>query len=106
MMLLEIHFQKWFFFASLFTAVTALLYTYGWQIVKDMRKEDNLQEVSSVTSKQVSAYFISKGYVVCSVIPVKNSTNWLVFLIKNGDYEAVTVFTSNDAIVGFQENLV
>lgn len=107
MILLEVYFSKMMFGSALVCAAAAMLYTFGWQIVKDMRNNTELTSIdSSVTSKQVAGYFIAKGYVVCNITPVKNSRKWLAFLIKNGEYKIATVFTSDKEIEGHQDSLV
>lgn len=105
MILLEVFFSKALFITAIVFAVVAMLYTFGSQIVKDMNNTP--EEVdSSVTSKQVTSYFVAKGYVVCNITPVKNSRKWLAFLIKNGEYKIATVFTSEKTIEGHQDSLV
>lgn len=97
-------FPEILFFIVFVIAIATLLYAFGWQIVKDVRRERGTID-SSVTPKQVTHYFINKGYVVCNITPVKNSNKWLAFLIKNGEYLIATVFTNGQTIEGHLDSL-
>ncbi|MCW3082709.1 MAG: hypothetical protein JWP12_75 [Bacteroidetes bacterium] len=97
-------FPEILFFVVFVIAIATLLYAFGWQIVKDVRKGKRRVD-SSVTPKQVTHYFIDKGYVVCNITPVKNSNKWLAFLIKNGEYLIATVFTNGQTIEGHLDSL-
>jgi hypothetical protein len=91
------------FFTVFVLAIGLLLITFGRQIVKDMRREK--QHPSTVTSKQVSHYFMARGYIVCSLAPIKDTGKWLGFLIKNGEYIIATAFTEGQNIQGHDDAL-
>ena|SRR6218665_1864284 len=97
-------FPEILFFVVFVLAIAALLYAFGWQIVQDARK-GRVSHDTAVTPKQVTHYFLDKGYVVCNITPVKNSNKWLAFLIKNGDYLIATVFTNGETIEGHLDSL-
>jgi hypothetical protein len=82
----------------------ALLYAFGGQIIRDAR--NSVKEVqSTVTSREVSRYFMEQGYIVCKLTPVKNTNKWLAFLIRNGEYVVATVFTNGKDIQGHQNSI-
>ena len=96
---LNVYLPEGLFIAALLFAMAALLYTFGAEIIKDARGKGELLQ-NSVTSTEVGRYFIDRGYVVCNITPVKNTNKWLVFLIRNGEYEVVTAFTNGNCIEG------
>ena len=87
------------FFVVFISAIVILLYAFGWQIVQDARSLNTSDDIA-VTSKQVNHYLVEEGYVVCNITPVKDSTNWKAFLVKNGEYLIATVFTKGAKIEG------
>ena len=91
------------FFIVFVSVICIFLYAFGWQIILDAR--GNKEPAGGVTSRQVNHYFADKGYVVCNVTPVTNSTKWLAFLIKNGEYLIATVFTNGEKIEGHLDRL-
>ncbi|MDQ3048435.1 MAG: hypothetical protein M3R27_12875 [Bacteroidota bacterium] len=102
--MLNITFSTGFFLIACIVATAALFITFGAQFLKDIKGME--ESVSAVTSKQVTHYLIDEGYVVCNITPVKNSSKWLAFLIKNGEYKIATVFTNGETIQGHQDSLV
>jgi hypothetical protein len=104
MQLIFTSFPETLFFIVFVFAIGALLYTFGSLIVKDAGKENDKGKMH-VTAKQVNHYFTDKGYVVYNVTPVKNSTKWLAFLVKNGEYLIATVFTNGGQIEGHLDSL-
>lgn len=91
------------FFTIFIFAILMLLITFGRQIVRDAHAEK--QHPNTVTSKQVSHYFMARGYIVCSLAPIKDSGKWLGFLIKNGEYIIATAFTEGQTIKGHDDAL-
>jgi hypothetical protein len=91
------------FFAIFILAISLLLITFGRQIVKDAHTQAH--HPSTVTSKQISHYFMARGYIVCSLAPVKDTGKWLGFLIKNGEYIIATAFTEGQTIKGHDDVL-
>jgi hypothetical protein len=91
------------FFSIFILALCLLLVTFGKQIVKDMHTAKH--HPSTVTSKQVSHYFMARGYIVCSLAPIKDTGKWLGFLIKNGEYIIATAFTEGQTIKGHDDVL-
>lgn len=98
-------FSEIVFFAVFILAIGILLYAFVWQVVKDAKSSKEDGSSLRVTSSQVNHYFLDKGYVVCNITPVKNSTKWLAFLIKNGEYLVATVFTKGTTIEGHRDSL-
>jgi hypothetical protein len=92
------------FFAIFVFAISALLIAFGRQIVKDAHTVKQ-HHPSTVTSKQVSHYFMARGYIVCSLAPIKDTGKWLGFLIKNGEYIIATAFTEGQTIKGHDDVL-
>ncbi len=91
------------FFSVFAFAIGMLLVTFGRQIMKD--KHDAKQHPNTVTSKQVSHYFMARGYIVCTLAPIKDSGKWLGFLIKNGEYIIATAFTDGHIVKGHDDVL-
>ncbi len=84
-------------------ALCLLLVTFGRQIWRDTHTAK--QHPSTVTSKEVSHYFMARGYIVCSLAPIKDTGKWLGFLIKNGEYIIATAFTEGQTIQGHHDAL-
>lgn len=101
----EVYFSKELFITALSFAVLAMLYTFGKQIITDARQVPPVPE-STIGSSEIGRYFMEKGFIVCSINRVKDTNKWLVFLIRNGEYELATVFTKGDSIEGHQYSLV
>ncbi|HET6224795.1 MAG TPA: hypothetical protein VFF27_00855 [Bacteroidia bacterium] len=91
------------FFSIFILAISLLLISFGRQIVKDAHTTEH--HPSTVTSKQVSHYFMARGYIVCSLAPIKDTGKWLGFLIKNGEYIIATAFTEGQTIKGHDDVL-
>ena len=90
---------------SLFVfAISALLIAFGRQIVKDAHTAKQ-HHPSTVTSKQVSHYFMARGYIVCSLAPIKDTGKWLGNKKKNGEYIIATAFTEGQTIKGHDDVL-
>lgn len=101
---MEYSYSTILFFTIFILAICMLLITFGKQIVNDMRT-NSTQHPSTVTSKQVSHYFMARGYIVCSLTPIKDTGKWLGFLIKNGEYIIATAFTEGQTIHGHDDAL-
>jgi hypothetical protein len=96
-------FPEAMFFLVFVTAIGILLFTFGRLILRDFREMD---PITCITAKQVDAYLREHGYVVCNITPVKNTNQWLAFLVKNGEYLIATVFTSRNGIEGHKDSLI
>ncbi|MDF2437994.1 MAG: hypothetical protein K0Q95_2370 [Bacteroidota bacterium] len=85
------------FFLVFITAIGILLYTFGSLIIKEIGKPETNASAYK-TAKQVDKYLTDKGYIVCSISPVKNTNQWLAFLVKNGEYHVADVLSIGDEI--------
>jgi hypothetical protein len=103
MQLVFTSFPETMFFIVFVSAIAILLYTFGALILKERR--GNASSVNCVTEKQVDNYLRNKGYVVCNITPVKNSNQWLAFLVKNGQYLTATVSTKGEHIEEYFDSL-
>jgi len=62
--------------------------------------------VGAVSSRQVKNFFTAKGYTVCNITPITNSSKWFAILVKNREYIIATVFTSKNRIERFEESVM
>jgi hypothetical protein len=75
------------------------------QMIQEIRTE--LQQLRSiVTSSQVKNFFIQKGYAVCNITPISNTSSWFAILTKNKEYVIATVYTKDKEIERFEESVM
>lgn len=53
---------------------------------------------TGITSNKVKRFFVDKGYSVCNITPITNSSNFFAILIKNKNFVIATVFTTGKNI--------
>jgi hypothetical protein len=105
-MMLEVTYSIGVVIAAVVICVIAFAYTYGRQMISDRFANTPERGPDLVSSEQVSNYFRELGYIVCHSTPVINTDKWVAFLIKDGKYHIVTVFTDKDTILGHDYSLV
>ena len=109
MTLLHIYNSNWLLITTLVIATGALLLTFGKQMMQGTAERTLAQPEqmsTSVTSREVKHYFVSKGYTVCNVTPISNSRKWFAILIKNKEYITATVFANGSEIERFEEAIM
>jgi len=102
----ELNYSTGIFVIASIICVAAFIYTYGGRIIKDRFAPSPSFPLNKVTSNQVANYFREMGYIVCHSTQVINTDKWVAFLIKDGSYHIVTVFTDGDTILGHDYSLV
>ena len=95
MILLEVHFSLGAAFTAFALSITAMLFTYVRQIIKDRFYE---QPFDKSTSNKISDHFKKLGYDVRTVLPDDGINKWLVAIIKNGKEQIINVFENGDEI--------
>lgn len=105
-MLLIVNHSNGIFIALAIICIAAFIYTFGSRIIKDRFAETPSVPESTVTPDLVASYFRNLGYIVCHSTPVINTDRWVAFLIKDGKYHIVTVFTDGNSILGHDYSLV
>ncbi len=78
----------------------AFVYTYSKQFA------ETTEPFTIITSDNIVNYFNGYGYIVCHTTRVLNTTKWVAFIIKDGKYQIVTVFTDGNTILGHNYSLV
>lgn len=59
-----------------------------------------------VTSNQVYRFFETKGYTVCNVTPISNSTNWFAVLSDKKNFIIATVYTQGKEIERIEKSVL
>ena len=85
--------------------IIAFMFRYGVQIIRNKPSENTQLSVNAITFDKVVTYFKKFGYIVCHSTPVLNTNEWVAFIIKDGKYQIVTVFTEGNTIVGHDYSL-
>jgi hypothetical protein len=85
-------------FVAFTLGMVAIVSVYGPQMIKDRWKETGYPE-GTILSTDVYQYFEKQGYKAFHISPVKNTTNWRVFIIKEGVLYVCTVFTNGQEII-------
>ncbi len=95
MLLLEVHYSMEMVAVGTLMSVTALVFTYGKQIIKERFSLNN--PINTVTSFQVYQFLKERGYSVLDVRP-KGDHDWSAVITENGNDKIVEVITNGDAI--------
>ena len=62
--------------------------------------------LGSPASRKIKSFFVSKGYSVCNVTPISQTTNWFAILIKNKEFVLATVFTNGTDIERYEASVM
>ena len=74
--------------------------------IPDTNQEQPQKIVSTVTAKQLRSYLAGRGYSICNITPITNSTKWFAILTKNKEYIIATVFTGQNGVERIEESLM
>ena len=105
-MLLQVNYTAGLSIIAGVICVGAFIYTFVGHIIKDRFAETPPLSENTITPDQVGNYFRELGYIVCHSTPIINTDKWGAFLIKDGKYHIVTVFTDGYTILGHDYSLV
>ena len=82
----------------------AIACTYGRQMYQERWLEVGYP-TGTIISRDVYHYFEKLGYKVFHISPVKDTTDWRFFLIKDGVLYTGVAFTNGEMIHGHEYNL-
>ncbi len=101
---MQIYSSEALFIVVLVLSMMLMLYYFGRDII-NLRFDNQENNESTITTRDVTRYFSEKGYIVCTATPVKDSNKWIAFLVKNGEYLIATVFTKDNRIERHSDSL-
>jgi len=85
-------------FVAFTLGMAAIMYTYGRQMFKERWVETDYPKDIIIT-KDVHQYFKEQGYKALYISPLRNTTNWTAFIIKDEKLHIVTVYTNGRTII-------
>src|SRR4051812_862894 len=94
MLLLEIHYSMGMVAVGTLMSITALVFTYGGQIV---RERFSVNDLNSITDLQVYEFLKEKGYSVLDVRP-KGDNNWSAVITESGNDIIINVSTDGNSM--------
>ena len=84
-------------FTAFALGMIAIVCTYGRQMYRERWLEVGYP-AGTIISRDVYHYFEKQGYEVFHISPIKNTTDWRFFLIKEGVMYAGVAFTDGEII--------